>query len=75
MVSLNLHPLIVTLGTMSLFRGLANVLPEQKTLPAADKQLPTAFTTEFMRVEMFGQEASQESVLRLMASFSGEEAA
>ena len=44
-VSLNLHPFIVTLGTMSIFRGLANVLPEQKTLPAAGKQLPTAFTT------------------------------
>ena len=26
-VSLNLHPFIVTLGTMSIFRGLANVLP------------------------------------------------
>jgi ribose/xylose/arabinose/galactoside ABC-type transport system permease subunit len=53
-VSLNLHPFIVTLGTMSIFRGLANVLPEQKTLPAAGKQLPTAFTSEFMRVEMGG---------------------
>lgn len=53
-VSLNLHPFIVTLGTMSIFRGLANVLPPQKTLPAAGKQLPTAFTTDFMRVEMFG---------------------
>jgi ribose/xylose/arabinose/galactoside ABC-type transport system permease subunit len=53
-VSLNLHPFIVTLGTMSIFRGLANVLPEQKTLPAAGKQLPTAFTSEFMRIEMFG---------------------
>src|SRR6201991_1318596 len=53
-VSLNLHPFIVTLGTMSIFRGLANVLPEQKTLPAAGKQLPTAFTSDFMRVEMFG---------------------
>jgi ribose/xylose/arabinose/galactoside ABC-type transport system permease subunit len=52
--SLNLHPFIVTLGTMSIFRGLANVLPEQKTLPAAGKQLPTAFTSEFMRIEMFG---------------------
>jgi ribose/xylose/arabinose/galactoside ABC-type transport system permease subunit len=53
-VSLNLHPFIVTLGTMSIFRGLANVLPAQKTLPAAGKQLPTAFTTDFMRVEMLG---------------------
>ena len=53
-VSLNLHPFIVTLGTMSIFRGLANVLPAEKTLPAAGKKLPTAFTTDFMRIEIFG---------------------
>lgn len=53
-VSLSLHPFIVTLGTMSIFRGLANVLPSEKTLPAAGKQLPPAFTTEFMRLEIFG---------------------
>lgn len=53
-VGLNLHPFIVTLGTMSIFRGLANVLPSQKTLPAAGQLLPEAFTTRFMRVEWFG---------------------
>jgi ribose/xylose/arabinose/galactoside ABC-type transport system permease subunit len=55
-VSLSLHPFIVTLGTMSIFRGLANVLPPEKTLPAAGKHLPEAFTTHFMRVEVFGLE-------------------
>jgi ribose/xylose/arabinose/galactoside ABC-type transport system permease subunit len=53
-VGLRLHPFIVTLGTMSIFRGLANVLPEQKTLPAAGKRLPEAFTTDFMRLEWSG---------------------
>lgn len=53
-VGLNLHPFIVTLGTMSIFRGLANVLPEQKTLPSAGKRLPEAFTTDFMRLEFLG---------------------
>jgi ribose/xylose/arabinose/galactoside ABC-type transport system permease subunit len=53
-VGLRLHPFIVTLGTMSVFRGLANVLPPQKTLPAAGKRLPEAFTTDFMREELFG---------------------
>ncbi|PTX92204.1 ribose ABC transporter permease [Verrucomicrobia bacterium LW23] len=53
-VGLNLHPFIVTLGTMSIFRGLANVLPPEKTLPSAGKRLPAAFTTEFMRVEVWG---------------------
>ncbi|PTY06489.1 ribose ABC transporter permease [Verrucomicrobia bacterium LW23] len=53
-VGLRLHPFIVTLGTMSIFRGLANVLPPEKTLPAAGKRLPAAFTTDFMRVEFLG---------------------
>lgn len=53
-VSLNLHPFIVTLGTMSIFRGLANVLPSEKTLPSAGRRLPQAFTTDFMRLEVFG---------------------
>ena len=53
-VSLNLHPFIVTLGTMSIYRGLANVLPSQKTLPIAGKPLPAAFTTHFMRTEFLG---------------------
>ena len=53
-VGLNLHPFIVTLGTMSIFRGLANVIPPQKTLPAAGKRLPEVFTTDFMRQEFLG---------------------
>lgn len=53
-VGLSLHPFIVTLGTMSIFRGLANVLPAEKTLPSAGRRLPQAFTTDFMRIEMFG---------------------
>ncbi|MDQ2918894.1 MAG: ABC transporter permease, partial [Verrucomicrobiota bacterium] len=53
-VSLSLHPFIVTLGTMSIFRGLANVLPSEKTLPAAGKLLPPAFTIHFMRIDLFG---------------------
>ena len=52
--SLSLHPFIVTLGTMSIYRGLANVLPSEKTLPSAGKLLPPAFTTHFMRIEVFG---------------------
>lgn len=53
-VGLSLHPFIVTLGTMSVFRGLANVLPAEKTLPSAGKRLPSAFTTDFIRIEVFG---------------------
>jgi len=53
-VGLSLHPFIVTLGTMSIFRGLANVLPPEKTLPSGGRRLPQAFTTDFMRVELWG---------------------
>jgi len=53
-VGLSLHPFIVTLGTMSIFRGLANVLPQEKTLPSAGNRLPQAFTLDFMRIELFG---------------------
>lgn len=53
-VALNLHPFIVTLGTMSIFRGLANVIPTEKTLPSAGRRLPMAFTNHFMRMEIFG---------------------
>lgn len=34
-VLLRLHPFIVTLSTMSIFRGLVNVLPPEKTMPIA----------------------------------------
>ncbi|HVQ25715.1 MAG TPA: ABC transporter permease, partial [Planctomycetota bacterium] len=43
-VALRLHPFIVTLGTMSIFRGLANVSVETKTLPTLGRQLPDSFT-------------------------------
>ena len=53
-VGLNLHPFIVTLGTMSIYRGLANVLPPQATLPIAGRRLPLALTNHFMRAEFLG---------------------
>jgi len=43
-VSLRMHPFIVTLGTLSVFRGFALVAVPQKTLPTADRMLPSAFT-------------------------------
>jgi ribose/xylose/arabinose/galactoside ABC-type transport system permease subunit len=53
-VGLNLHPFIVTLGTMSIYRGLANVLPWfwEKTLPTGGRSLPDAFTADFMRFKV-----------------------
>ena len=46
---LRMHPFIVTLGTMSIFRGIAIVATPDPTLPKPPRQLPEAFTTHFMR--------------------------
>jgi len=43
-VGLRLHPFIVTLGTMTIFRGLGLVSVETKTLPTLGRQLPASFT-------------------------------
>jgi ribose/xylose/arabinose/galactoside ABC-type transport system permease subunit len=53
-VALRMHPFIVTLATLSIYRGIANVCTRIKTLPSPGKQLPHAFTPDFMRVEVAG---------------------
>lgn len=54
-VALRMHPFIVTLATLSIFRGIANVLPfGVKTLPLAGKPPPLMTATHLMRVNMFG---------------------
>ncbi len=55
---LRMHPFIVTLGTMSIFRGIANVTTTEKTLPTAGRDLPDALTTNFMQRYYFGDELS-----------------
>jgi ribose/xylose/arabinose/galactoside ABC-type transport system permease subunit len=40
---LRIHPFLVTLGTMSIFRGVALVAVPQKTLPSLGRSLPHAF--------------------------------
>lgn len=50
-VWLRMHPFIVTLGTLSIFRGIANVAVTYKTLPSPGKVLPDSFTTNFMMYE------------------------
>lgn len=47
-VGLRMHPFIVTLGTLSIFRGIALVSVATKSLPSGDKVLPEAFTTHFI---------------------------
>ncbi len=47
-VGLRMHPFIVTLGTLSIFRGIALISVPSKSLPYGDKSLPEAFTTHFL---------------------------
>lgn len=43
-VFLRLHPFIVTLGTLSIFRGIGLVSVKSKTLPSLGHELPESFT-------------------------------
>jgi ribose/xylose/arabinose/galactoside ABC-type transport system permease subunit len=47
-VGLRMHPFIVTLGTLSIFRGIALVSVPTKSLPSGDHTLPVAFTRHFV---------------------------
>jgi ribose/xylose/arabinose/galactoside ABC-type transport system permease subunit len=47
-VGLRMHPFIVTLGTLSVFRGIALISVPTKSLPSGDRSLPEAFTSHFM---------------------------
>ncbi len=47
--ALRLHPFIVTLGTLSIFRGQTIVATTVKTLPSQGKDLPDSFTTDFFQ--------------------------
>lgn len=62
-VGLRMHSFIVTLGSMSIFRGLATVLPPQATLPVPPKVLPAAFTDGYMRLELSGLRAMPMTVM------------
>ncbi len=45
---LRLHPFIVTLGTLSIFRGIGLVAVRTKSLPSLGEQLPASFTDGFV---------------------------
>lgn len=47
-VGLRMHPFIVTLSTLSIFRGIALVSVQAGSLPSGDKKLPIAFTDNFI---------------------------
>lgn len=45
---LRMHPFIVTLGTLSIFRGIGLVAVRTKTLPSLGNELPESFTRGFV---------------------------
>lgn len=47
-VCLRMHPFIVTLATMSIFRGIALVTVKTGSIPSGDNNLPDAFTNHFL---------------------------
>ena len=51
--TLRLHPFIVTLGTLSIFRGIANVATQGATLPFQGQAIPDAFTTNLVQRYFF----------------------
>ncbi|MFT3788968.1 MAG: ABC transporter permease [Tepidisphaeraceae bacterium] len=60
---LDLHPFIVTLGTLSIYRGIVNVLPfGTKTLPKGGAKLPEGSLTHLFRTEI----TFNGSVIRVM---------
>ena len=54
-VGLRMHPFIVTLGTLSIFRGVALISVPTKSLPSGDRTLPLAFTKQFVAWEVLFQ--------------------
>ncbi len=51
-VGLRMHPFIVTLGTLSIIRGVALISVPAKSLPSGDHTLPVAFTKHFIAQQL-----------------------
>lgn len=63
-VGLRMHPFIVTLGTLSIFRGVALVSVKSKSLPTADYGLPLAFTRRLVAWEWHLGAAGESTMLQ-----------
>lgn len=62
-VGLRMHPFIVTLGTLSIFRGIALISVATKSLPSGDNVLPEAFTTRFIAWQIIIERESGQMLL------------
>jgi ribose/xylose/arabinose/galactoside ABC-type transport system permease subunit len=70
-VGLRLHPFIVTLGTLSVFRCIATVTVPMQNLPDPDKSVPTAFTSDFLAWAPAGHLEMQPVPLLFALAFMG----
>jgi len=64
-VGLRIHPFIVTLGTMSIIRCIANVSTPFKTRPDAGRDIPFALTSGFMKYD-FGHDLHLTPILIML---------
>lgn len=62
-IGLRMHPFIATLGTLSIFRGIALISVASKSLPYGDKTLPEAFTSHFMSWQLTMQRGAAPPLL------------
>lgn len=54
-VLLRMHPFIVTLGTLYIFRGIALIAVPTKTVPVLGRTLPDALTERFIAARLGGE--------------------
>jgi ribose/xylose/arabinose/galactoside ABC-type transport system permease subunit len=70
-VGLNMHPFIVTLGTMSILRGITVVTTTLQEIPMQNHQIPAAFTDHFMRLSFYGQRPMPMVVMLVVTIIGG----
>jgi ribose/xylose/arabinose/galactoside ABC-type transport system permease subunit len=70
-VGLNMHPFIVTLGTMSILRGITVVTTTLQEIPMQNHQIPAAFTDHFMRLSVYHQRPMPMVVMLIVTIIGG----
>ncbi len=70
-VGLRMHPFIVTLSTMSIFRGICNVAVPMKTLPIQPMHVPDSFTFQFMMYQPMTGLQPMPTVVMVLCALAG----
>lgn len=67
-VGLRLHPFIVTLGTLAIFRCIVNVAPPAKTMPTMGHRVPDAFKEHLLRAPILGVQATPMIIMLIVVA-------